>query len=75
MPIATNGDFVLFERPNKSALPWRNLKLIRTSNGPKRNWWLGWNGERLANGKDRKILAEHNPEIERWIISTLSANR
>jgi hypothetical protein len=39
----------------------------------KNNWWLGWNGERLANGHDSKMLAEHHPEIWQWVVDNLHA--
>lgn len=71
--IGKTDDFELFEREPTNEAGWSGLKLVRAGNHRKRNWWLSWNGERLADGKDRKTLAEHNPEIERWIIETLSA--
>lgn len=69
--IGATGSFVLFEREDKAMPPWRNFKLIRTNNGPKKNWWLGWNGERLAVNNDQRKLAEHHPDIEDWLIEIL----
>ena len=37
----------------------------------KANWWLGWNGERLARNHDARLLYENNPEIFEWVVSTL----
>jgi hypothetical protein len=70
-PLGATGSFALFERPDKASPPWRSLKLIRTDKGPKKNWWLGWNGERLAVNNDQRKLAEHHPDIEAWVIETL----
>jgi hypothetical protein len=67
--VASRDGFVLFERDDGTP-PWRNFKLVRAE-GPKRNWWLGWNGQRLADGRDRLKLTEHHPEIEQWLMSVL----
>ena len=65
-------DFTLFDRPEKANAGWKSLKLVRDGTGhPKRNWWLGWNGERLAAGRDQKLLAEHLPAIEEWVVQAL----
>lgn len=69
--IGTIENFELFEREGKASPPWRSFKLIRTSDGPKKNWWLGWNGERLAVSNDQRKLAEHHRDIEAWVIETL----
>jgi hypothetical protein len=49
------------------------LKLIRPL-GKKRNWWLGWNGERLAKNRDAVLLFKHEPEIYQWVINILPAH-
>jgi hypothetical protein len=55
---------------------WINLKLVSTNGrgirkerNRKRNWWLAWNGERLANNTDAGKLNEHHPEIYAWVRS------
>ena len=73
-PLATVGDFVLFERRDRSTSEWRSLKLVRTGGDAvkrKRNWYLGWNGERLSRNADTAHLAEHYPEIAAWVIARL----
>jgi hypothetical protein len=72
--IATKGDFSLFERSDQPTTEWRNLKLVRSGEAPKNNWWLAWNGNRLARSRDAAVLAEHNPEIEAWVIEALRDN-
>jgi hypothetical protein len=62
----------LYERPHASRPGWINLKLVATGqNRRKRNWWFGWNGERLAQGKDTKLLQEYQPEIFQWVVNIL----
>jgi hypothetical protein len=57
---------------------WLNLKLElrkpgRKGRREKRNWWLGWNGKRLARSSDAALLEKHEPEIYQWVIETLTA--
>lgn len=76
--VAEYGDFRLFHRPEKSSDEWANLKLILGCPkyaAKKRNWWLAWNGERLARNRDAATLLEHRPEIHEWVIETLKAWR
>ncbi len=52
----------LYARPEQNG--WRNMKLVST--GPsahKANYWLGWNGERLAATKDQKNMDANKPEL------------
>jgi hypothetical protein len=56
-PLATVGDFVLYERRDRSTAEWTNLKLVHSGdNHRKKYWWLGWNGERLARSTDAARL-------------------
>lgn len=66
-------DFELFELPVDGFNEWRNLKLVRVGEGkfPKRNWWLAWNGDRLAGGRDAKLLEKHYPEIHAAVIEAI----
>ena len=53
---------------------WTNFRLVSTTGGlPKRSWWLGWNGGRLARNRDAGLLEQHHPEIHAWVIHVLSA--
>ena len=71
--IATHNDFTLYDRFDQTVGKWRNLKLVRTADSAvKRNWWLAWNGERLARSRDAGLLVQHNPEIEIWVNKTLA---
>lgn len=73
-PLATVGDFTLYERRDRSTAEWRSLKLIHTGGDAgkrKRNWWLGWNGERLSRNTDARHLAAHHPEVSAWVIARL----
>ena len=71
--IGKVGEFELFESKPASTDGWRSLRLIRTGNGKfrKRSWWLGWNGERLSENRDAKILEEHYPEIYAAVIEAI----
>jgi hypothetical protein len=54
------------------AAQWLSLKLIRCGcKARERNWWLGWNGARLARNTDTKKLVEQHPEIQHWVIGRL----
>ena len=71
--IGKVGDFELFDRTKDGFVEWRDFKLVRTGKGefPKRNWWLAWNGERLANNRDAALLKEHYPEIYDAVIEAV----
>jgi hypothetical protein len=65
--------FTLYERAGCGRDGWRSLKLVRTppQAGEKNIWWFGWDGARLSNSTDSKLLAKHHPEIRQWVIDTL----
>ena len=65
VPLAINGEFVLLERTAKSTPEWRSLKLTRYpgETGKKNNWFLGWDGARLARTTDAARLAADHPAI------------
>jgi hypothetical protein len=71
--IGKVGDFELFERTKDGFSEWRDFKLVRSGTGkfPKRNWWLAWNGDRLARGRDAVLLEEHYPEIHAAVIEAI----
>ena len=69
--IAKRDGFTLYERPDRASPPWRSFKLVGRT-GRKRNWWLGWNGERLARNSDTVLLAEHRPEVHAWVLEVLA---
>jgi hypothetical protein len=73
MLVTQVGEFELFEPKPAGADGWRNLRLIRTGNGKfrKRSWWLGWNGERMSDSRDAKILKEHYPEVYAAVIEVV----
>jgi hypothetical protein len=63
--------FTLFERPACHKNGWLSLKLIASGRRRKRNWWLGWNGDRLARNSDAGRLQDQEPEIYDWVIAAL----
>jgi hypothetical protein len=69
--IARHGGFVLYDRPQASTAEWAALKLVGPDRKRKRNWWFGWNGERLSRSADCKLLAKHEPGIYQWVCETL----
>jgi len=68
-------EFQLIERVGRHAPPWYSYKLVcpKRPGGKttKRNWWLGWNGERLARNKDAAQLAKHFPDIYEQVQTIL----
>jgi hypothetical protein len=52
---------------------WINLKLVATGTTPtrKRNWYMGWNGERLSRSGDSTALALRLPDIYSWVMDCL----
>jgi hypothetical protein len=71
--IANNGKMILFDREIDSE-GWCNLKLVRIrsqNHYPKCNWWLAWNGERLARSRDCYLLLTHWPRDYEWVIEVL----
>jgi hypothetical protein len=68
--LCEHSGWTLFDL-GKPANGWISLKLIAEGRRPKNNWWLSWNGERLAKGRDCKLLIEHHPEIHAWVIGAL----
>ncbi len=72
-PLATKGEFTLYERKHRSTVEWRDLRLTRrTSDRPTKNWRLGWNGERLARCRESEDLAKNFPIVHRWVIGNLA---
>lgn len=73
--IATRSPFTLVELlPSKPGAggDWRNFKLTTSRRDTRKvEWWLGWNGERLADSHDSQWLVEHKPEVARWVVKVL----
>jgi hypothetical protein len=67
-----NG-FTLLERGGSRG--WANLKLVADWHNQKRNWWFGWNGERLSKSRDAKLLREQLPTIFDWVANVLGTSR
>ncbi len=68
--VASFEDFQLYDR-HEYVRGWHNLKLVRTTeDAPKRAWVLGWNGKRISDGRDAKLLREFHPKIYGWVIET-----
>ena len=70
--LASANEWVLFDT-GKGADGWRDLKLESRRRGkiPKRNWWFGFNGDRLSGSRDAKLLEEHQPAALRWVLAVL----
>jgi hypothetical protein len=74
--IASALGFTLYATHRGDFGEWRNLKLERRpAHGGKNNWWLGWNGERLARRKDSGLLAEHHPPVFAWVVDRLKEHQ
>jgi len=74
-PQGVGIHFVLLERLNDSSPPWQSLKLVASAAArlKKYNWYLGWNGSRLARNHGGEVLAQHYPEIYNWVLAKLRA--
>ncbi len=70
--VAETDHYQLLDLGNDSRLGFRQFKLVSKQPMHKANWWLGWNGERLARSHDVRFLHEHNPEVYDWVVSTLT---
>jgi hypothetical protein len=57
LPVLDNDD---------SRLGFWQFKLVSKQPMHKANWWLGWNGERLARNHHAGLLYENNPEVFEW---------
>jgi len=70
--LASANEWVLFDT-GKGANGWRSLKLKLRGRGkiPKRNWWIGFNGERFARNHDLGVLARHNPDVLAWVLAAV----
>ncbi|MDN3279098.1 hypothetical protein QWJ07_32875 [Frankia sp. RB7] len=72
--LASTGDWTLFERKRrKPGHAWLSLKLVTTGASRKKNFWLGWNGRRLARCHDLDHLTEHHAEVMQWVVDHLQA--
>ena len=69
--IASTVEYELFELPGRSTPQWRCLKLVSLARTAKRNWWFGWNGERIARSSDAGKLADQHPAVYAWVIEAL----
>jgi len=51
---------------------WRSVKVSAIPKAQvKANYWLSWNGERFAKGRDMKLLRDGRPELEEKIIASM----
>lgn len=82
-PLADfDGGFSLGEREGKHSDGWMSFVVRRRARRgivPKRSWYLGHNGERLARRSDAGFLFEHHPEIyaevDRFLKAWVPAQR
>lgn len=60
---------------------WIGFKLVAPwpakggRNARKANFWFGWNGERMSQNRDVRLLAEHHPEIHSSLLMKLQGIR
>jgi hypothetical protein len=64
--VAETDHYQLLNLDNAdSRLGFQQFNLVLKQPIHKANWWLGWNGERLARNHDARLLYENNPEVFR----------
>jgi hypothetical protein len=72
--VAENDDWLLQAGPPSPDSIWRSLKLSSKNPLPYgANYWLGWDGCRLARGTEIERLREWEPETVEWVALTLEA--
>jgi hypothetical protein len=68
--IAERAGFQLVHRSMNGE--WHNLKLVLLDGRyRKRNWWLAWNGDRLARSSDATKLHQYRRDIYDWVTEVL----
>jgi hypothetical protein len=51
---------------------WQNLKLVSQGRAPRKaNYWFGWNGSKMNNGRDWGTLGEHRPGLKSRVLGYL----
>jgi hypothetical protein len=71
-----NGRWVLYRRPWTDSTGWCTLCLSQMAGGKrKRMFTFGWDGKRLSQNGDTKMLAsQHDPKVLAWVIKVCSAH-
>ena len=71
-PLAENAGWWLLVDSVPGKGGWYRLKLgSKILRLGKANFVLAWNGERLAQGGEQKMLLETYPEMEEWVVAVL----
>lgn len=72
--VVENDDWLLQAGPVSPDSIWRSLKLSSKVGRPySANYWLAWNGSRLAENTELLRLRETSPETAEWSALTLEA--
>lgn len=72
--VAENTGWLLQAGPVQADSPWRTLKLSSKIGRPySANYWLAWNGCRLAENTEMWRLRDVGPETAEWVALTLEA--
>lgn len=50
---------------------WQQIKLAAKIAQPKGNYWLAWNGARLAMSSDAKKLNTYHPDVYDWVVDVM----
>ena len=68
------GEWYLFERKSNER-GWKAFKLVSIPPREKKaNYHLAYDGTRLAEGYDAKVLAANMPEIHTWVMECLQSH-
>lgn len=71
--VAEADGWELYLRVADSSSQWQSLKLVHPEpTDRKANYWLGWNGERLAKNADAACLSGHRPRLYSWVVERLT---
>ena len=70
--IQQYGPWALYCKPYTSGNRWMTLKLINAKRCAKANFWLAWDGRRLAEGREFKTLREYSPEAADMVLGWLA---
>lgn len=74
MLVAESRGWWLLIDTDPTARKWKKVKLAsKVVRAGGANFWLLWDGVRLAESTEQKRLGEHFPEIEDWVVEKIEA--
>jgi hypothetical protein len=67
-----DGSWRVYERLAEPNRLWRAVRVAAVGAAPsKANYWLAWNGDRLAKGKDSQNMEQYRPLLFAAVLDIL----